>query len=741
MASIIQRVTTLAIPVAGTASPCPTSGRPRPARRRRPSAPAALPLLAAVLLLLAAGTLPRPAAAQSGPEPAPWRAAQAPAPGPADRGPDVAELERAGSGEARLPVRAPSKMPAPHPLQEQYDVLHYDLDLSIDPTRERLEGKVHVEAVVTSGPLQVMALDLLDPMVCRRAWLVDRALPAKTTHADGLLLVDLGGSVTMGDTIHVSVEFSGSPQPHGLFGFQFFETIEGTPAAASLSEPWSARSWWPCKDDPRDKATFTATLRVPQGMTGVSNGRLVSGPAPGAKARVPLSVFVWDEPLPISTYHFSVAVARYERLDDVYVSGTDTLSLQHYVYPSLVEPARYDFATLPQMLAFCEERFGPYPFPGQKHGLALFDWDGAMEHPTATTWSSIFVTGDRYFNRVLLHELAHYWFGDLVTCEDWTHVWLQEGFATYAEGLWEEYTRGPAYLRYFMSARSVFTWWKGPLVRSPDSDDAWYYFHNMVYHKGAWVLHMLRRQVGDEAFMAILRGFLDHPDFRYGTATTDDFLDICASVLGYPMHWFLDQWLYWQVQPELRVTWRNLDAGPLEVRVEQLQPDDPVYGHTAFLIPIELRLQGAGLDTLATIWVGRRDQIVQLRPGRVVSTVTVDPYCWLLHKLVSASQEPAAAGPAVRLLPASPNPFNPRCVIGWRTEEPTRDRLEIYDLRGRRILARSWDERPAGLRRWTWEGRDEADRACPAGTYLYRVTCAVGAGTPATVQGKLTLAR
>lgn len=657
-------------------------------------------------------------------------------------------------GCAHLLLPTGDKAPQVDPRQELYDVTLYEVDLTIDTTSEYLSGDVTFTFRATLNSVRTIVLDLVDDMTVTEVWwLGPYSQPLDFVHEDDLLVFDLPWNVPSWYAGKVGVYFEGTPQPYGLYGFQFDQTPAGTPIAASLSEPWSARSWWPCKDDPRDKALFKITLHVPSGMTGVANGVLVSTHV----AVEPYDTFVWEETKPISTYHFGLAVTVYEELQDTYVNGSDILELRHYVYPELVAEATADFATLPDMLDFCIERFGPYPFPDEKYGMMLFEWDGAMEHPTCTSYGSVLVTGTGFFENIIFHELAHQWFGNLVTCSDWTHTWLNEGFATYVEALREEDTGGSAALKTFMDLRSNFNQWDGPLVRDPDNPDSWYYFDQIVYRKGAWVLHMLRHVIGDAMFDACLNLHLHGEPRSYGAATSQDFVSVCETVVDQDLSWFFDQWLYWTVYPLYDISWwypQPFD-GRVIVGVTQTQEPDPVHGDLPFQMPLDLRLQGDGFDITETVFNNQRVQEFELMVPGYVNNIELDPDGWLLahYDVVSdAVPQPGPAGFTVRLLPAAPNPFNPRCLIRWESGLTTSDVLNVYDLRGRRVVSSRWPARPAGRRDFVWDGRDGEGQICPAGVYLYDVTCQAagdglsdgGAATVAKswrLQGKVTLAK
>ena len=665
----------------------------------------------------------------------------------------------------RLPAGF-DKAPTTHPLQDMINVLHYSNFLMLDFDTASIEGASMITITPVADGLRELVLDYADDMsVISISMLAPTHTMLHYVHEQDRIHMTLPAAYGTGDTLTTIVIFDGTPQPDGIYGLQFTERADGKVVAASLSEPWSARSWWPCKDDPRDKATYDLILYAPEGVTGVSNGAELSEPSPhpylpptavaAARAALPpafadksFAVSYWHEARPISTYHYSIAASEYVRMDDVYetVSGDD-LQITNFVYPDLVDEAEIDFAPLNDMLAWCESRFGPYPFPGEKYGHALFDWDGAMEHPTATTYSSLFLTGDNYFDSILMHELAHQWYGNLVTCGDWTHIWLNEGFATYIEGLWREHTSGPAYLKWFMKARSIFTWWEGPLVRDPDSEDPWYYFDNLVYHKGAWLLHMLRREIGDQDFFSIMRLFPHQEHLAYGVVKTNDFVEFCERQTGRELSAFFDQWLYRETCPELDVRWYNVQMGPtnyLYLEIDQIQPTDPVVGDAPFDIDIDLRLATTGGDFTTNVRIARRSQDIRLAvPGHVTSVV-LDPDGWLLHSadVATAVEHPLVEPRVLQLRDPSPNPFTGRGVIAWTTSRQSRDELSVYDARGRQVRRWNLADTEAGARSVAWDGRDADGRQQPTGTYFYTVVSRpADGGPPLRRTGKITLAR
>ena len=637
----------------------------------------------------------------------------------------------------------PQGMPLPDARQELFDVIHYGLTLEVMPDYGWIGGRVNVIFKAVTEPVTQVVLDLNDPMLCVA---VTMDYPAPDTlsysHADDLLTIELGREIPPGMVGSIQVAFLGQPQPDGLFGFRTDTNAAGNTVLATVSEPWSARSWWPCKDDPRDKASFSTQITVPDGMTPVCIGDLL---------QVQGDTWSWLEVDPVSTYHYSLAVADYTELVDDYVGSAGSFQIHHYLFPEDAQDAELDFAVLPDMLDFCGDLFGPYPFPGQKYGMAECVWDEAMEHPTAVTWGDVLVTGDGQFETIIIHELAHQWFGNLITPTDWSQIWLNEGFATYCEALWAEHKWGSSGLYNFMGSHNWgFGYGWDTLVKNPDVTDPAYYFNPIAYNKGAWVLHMLRRWVGNDAFFTILRNYLEDPDLRYGNATSADFQRHCEAVTGEDLDWFFHQWLYRQTHPVYRMGWSNVwqdGRNYVSVRLQQVQIPDPLDGSAPFKVQADMRLTGAGLDTTVTVVNDQLDQLYTFIVDADVTQVVLDPDRWLLHTMDDnpfASGTPTLPQP-VHMLAAYPNPFNPRCRLVWEADAATHDRVEIFDLMGRRVIARNLETAAAGPRTFVWDGRNDSGRDLPSGTYLYRITSEGhdkdGATGPWRLQGKIQLVR
>jgi hypothetical protein len=398
------------------------------------------------------------------------------------------------------------------------------------------------------------------------------------SRAGNILTLNLDRAYGNGETVDVTVTYHGNPTGAGYFGIQ---TVNSRQILWSLSEAYGARTWWPCKDAPEDKADSTAIhFTAPSTLTMVSNGTLISRTVNGANATT-----TWSERYPIATYLVSVAAYPYTVTNDWYhYSPTDSMLIRFHNYPESAAGASAVQAKVKNMIAAFASRFGEYPFLAEKYGHAEFPFSGGMEHQTCTSLG--------VFNEsVVAHELAHQWWGDLVTCRDFHHIWLNEGFATYGEALWQEAIGGfAAYqadidINKFFGAGSVWV---------PDATDENRVFDsNLSYNKASWVLHMLRHIVGDANFFAIFQQY--HTTWGYQSATTENFRDVCESVSGLDLHDFFQQWIYGEYYPIYRASWASVAAGggyDVTVTLEQRQ------SWQRFHMPVDLTLTTtAGAET------------------------------------------------------------------------------------------------------------------------------------------------
>jgi len=433
------------------------------------------------------------------------------------------------------PADAPDGVPAepdaylPDLGDPGYDVASYHAQVTYDPDRQRLDGTVTVTATATAD-LSTVTLDLVGLTVDEVT--VD-GTPARVARPEGKLAVSLPEAVEAGETLVVEVDYGGTPGPVeaaqlGTIGFH--PTEDG---AFAIGQPRSASTWLPVNGHPRDKATYAIGVTVPDGLAAVSNGVLRARTSAGGR-----TTWCWVEETPMASYLVALAVGDYRVTTAVHDDGLPVVTAVHAGLPESVDTQVARTAEIADRLA---RWFGPYP--GSAYGGIVLGDDGAgfaLETQSRPTYAPAFFAGGRDATRVIVHELAHQWFGNSVSLRQWRDIWLNEGFATYAEWLWEEHRGGLSAQRSFdvayRGADDDF-WRVAPGDPGPER-----LFHPAVYRRGAMTLHALRLTVGDDDFFTILREWADR--HRHGHATTADLVALAEEVSGRPLDDLFDRWLY-----------------------------------------------------------------------------------------------------------------------------------------------------------------------------------------------------
>ena len=413
-----------------------------------------------------------------------------------------------------------------------YDVQHYELALHLELPAGSIRGTCELRCRALHD-LSSFNLDLFGLAV--ESVTVDGA-PAGFEREGRELVVRPRLPIASGTEVLVRVAYAGVPElcPDRSVGFLpgvgWWQRESGVYV---MSQVAGAATWFPCNDHPRDKATFGLTVSVPEPFVAASNGRLVSETA--AEGR---RTFVWRAEDPLATYLACLAVARFDVVES---EGPRGLPLRLYHPTDATEEELAPFARTAEMLAAFEERFGPYPFESCGAVLSYEELGGALETQTLPTYS-------RHADEATIaHELAHQWFGNCVSVDTWRDIWLSEGFASYAEWLWREHEGGHEELE--RAARRSYRYLRRRRVGAPYDPGVEHLFSGRTYGRGAFVLHMLRRELGDETFFGALRSWVER--FHDASADTRAFVEHCEARAGRELDAFFDAWLYGEVLPEV----------------------------------------------------------------------------------------------------------------------------------------------------------------------------------------------
>ena len=499
------------------------------------------------------------------------------------------------------------------PSQKKVDILHYDLFFDLYPEKKEFKASATLTGKVKVKGLKEIDINFYDNFDVSEVML--NGAKHKYINENNMLKVFSDLPV---DTFSLKIDYYGTPERAGFAGF-VFGRINDNSLVYTLSEPYYASSWFPCNDFPSDKALLDIRIRNDSSQVSVSNGSLINIKREGNK-----NTYHWKTIYPISTYLIAIYSSAFKHFDDKYISldETDTMTIDYYVLPKDLENAKKDFIQHPDMIRFFAETFGEYPFIREKYGIAEFLWQlGAMEHQTITGVASNMISGKNFYFDIYVHELAHQWWGDAIGPKSWKDIWLNEGFASYCEALFYEFRSGKSALKSTMLSkkRSDFT----DILGEPGS----FLFTSTVYNKGAWVLHMLRWELGDSLFFNSLRKYYEK--YKYSNAATEDFKKVCEDVSGKNLTKFFDQWVYGKGIIKLQFDWtsskKNNEFETL-IDIEQVQSE---YDEYNFLLEIGFKYEDQQTE-YHRVNINSTSAEFNFKSKQKPVKVTLDPNDWLL---------------------------------------------------------------------------------------------------------------
>ena len=509
------------------------------------------------------------------------------------------------------------------------DVEHYRFELTLTDRDDRIHGRTTVAVRFTANGPRELVLDLATPDGTGKGMTVGRVhtggTPLTFDHAGDLLRVRLAEPGRTGERMAVTVEYSGEPAA----GLRVGPNRYGDRTFFSDNWPNRARQWLPTVDHPYDKATSEMLVTAPAHYQVVSNGFLVEETDGPDGTRLTH----WSESVPIATWLYVLGVARFavQQVDEF-----DGKPIQTWVYRQDRDAGFYDFAEpTKQAMEFYSDRIGPYAYE-KLANITSPATGGGMEAASAVMYHESSVTGERTvrWRNVIIHEIAHQWWGNAVTESDWDDVWLSEGFATYFTLLFIEHAYGRdefvAGLR--SSAERVFQQYAedpGYTIVHDNLSDMSRVTSGATYQKGSWILHMLRTQLGDEAFWSGISAY--YSAHVNANATSRDFRRAMEEASGRDLETFFDQWLYEGGNPRLEGWW-EYDASARSVRVElrQTQQVGPTY---ELSVDLGIYVNGSALPaTIETVDVDGRSHRFVIPVEAPPTDVTLDPRTRLLFQ-------------------------------------------------------------------------------------------------------------
>ncbi len=478
-------------------------------------------------------------------------------------------------------------------IHRNYDTQHIKLELDIDLKQKTITSYATITFVPIINGISSVEFHAKD-LEIRDVRLADGRGLAFTSDS-AIVAIALPDTYETKDTITIVISYFTKPAA----GFYFNEPTEDKPKTPhqiySHSEPISARCWFPCYDEPDDKLTSEIIATVSDNFFLLSNGKLLSvdqNRGRGTKS------FHWLQNKPHSTYLISIVAGEYSEILDNYAN----IPLNYYVYKNQVAIASNSFEKTPKMIKIFQDKFG-YPYPWDKYAqIVIADYQAAgMEHTSAASLYDRTIHDDRAHldvtsDDLVSHELAHQWFGDLVTCRDWSHIWLNEGFATYSEILFKEFDSGVDEAQYAIyQDQKFYLGMVDPKFYQPIVYENFLHpdemFNYIEYQKAGLVLHTLRNVIGDSLFFISLKTYLNR--FAYQCAVTPDFQNVVEEISGQKLDWFFNQWLYQGGHPKFIITSKWVpESKQVYLYVRQIQEDSLGLVPKVFQMPAEVEIIG-----------------------------------------------------------------------------------------------------------------------------------------------------
>jgi len=418
------------------------------------------------------------------------------------------------------------------------------------------------------------------------------------------------------------------------------------PVLWTLSEPYGAKEWWPCKQSLVDKIdSIDVIVTTPKSYRTASNGKLVA-----EEVKEGFRTMHWKHRYPIATYLVAIAATNYAVYSDwLDLENGRKIEILNYVYPENLEKAKTETPRTADMIALYNKLFGEYPFAAEKYGHAQFGWGGGMEHQTMSFMYS-------FGFELVAHELAHQWFGDYITCASWQHIWINEGFATYLSGLAYENLQPEWWYRFKKGNVDYIVSQPGGSVYVKDTTNIGAIFSGRLsYSKGAWILHMLRWTLGEKAFFEGMRSYFNDPEVANGFAYTNQFVKHMETAADTSLTEFFDDWFYGEGYPVYTANFKPAGSGLLSIELWQTQ-SHPSVDFFEMAVPVRVYSKNRADSLDLRLVQTKKNQEFLVKVGFPVAELKIDPDYWLVSKttkILSAKHLTDLSEPAVY-----PNPVN-----------------------------------------------------------------------------------
>ena len=558
---------------------------------------------------------------------------------------------------------------------QNIDALYYGLNIDVrDFANKQIKGILNARFKSNKSELESFFLNLnnamvVDSIVCQNSI-------SSFTHINNKINISFSNKIAIGAEFELKVYYHGNPSSSGFGSFVFGYHGNNKPSIWSLSEPFGAPDWWPCKDDLSDKVDSSEVWVIcPNDLMAASNGILKSVDENEENSKI----YHWKNRYPIAHYLISVAVSDYQLFEDKWkYEGYDSMPIMNFIYAeNLTEANKGQLEKVKRMLTIFSNYFGVYPFVMEKYGHAQFGWGGGMEHQTCTSLGG-------FGESLIAHELMHQWFGDMITCASWEDIWLNEGFASYGEALYAEAIGDSIgyknLLDYYIDGAKLA---KGSVYVEDVSSVESIFNYVRTYEKGAVVLHMLRGIMGDELFFEGMKNYANSIH-KYGNASTEHFKNIMAEQYGQSLDYFFNQWIYgynypkYQINLKYKKTKENFNYYLI---LNQTSNEKPLF----FTMPVEVKfVADDGNDTTISFFNNRAIQLFNFSYQKKIAQVVFDPNHKLINTVLGIEISEGSDNLG-NLLNIFPNPANDEINVFWNDVNGIPSHLLIHDEMGKMI--------------------------------------------------------
>ncbi len=550
-----------------------------------------------------------------------------------------------------------------------FDINFYRCEWEIDPAVRFITGKVTAffTATATTGDI---TLDLSDTLVVDSIIYRGSPVSFQRIAGDGLQ-IQFPVTILAGIKDSVAIFYQGVPRNYTSFK-PFVQTFHnGVPAIWTLSEPFGAKEWWPCKNGLDDKAdSVDIIITHPNAYQASSNGIMTGEYITGSKKQS-----VWKHRYPIASYLVAIAVSNFSVLKDSVTVGGRMMPLIDYAYPEDTAVFNSQRIHTKRAITLFSTLFGDYPFAREKYGYTEFTSGGGMEHQTNTFLNIPTIS-------LIEHETGHQWFGDKITCGSWQDIWLNEGFATYCQVIYNENIDTIFYFPILKNITRDITNFPNGSVWVPDTTSAARIFNTRLsYYKGAYLLHMLRWKLGDDVFFRAIRKYLSDPLLQYKYARTADLKQHLEKESGQDLSIFFQKWFYGEGHPNYNCTWTQNRNNWASVKINQTT-SHPSVGF--YDMPVQLRFKNNSRDTLITVDNSTNGESFWVNPGFMADSMFVDPNYHILARERIVQKIPASSVMA-NDSKIYPNPATDKLTVSLFNPTGTQISLQLYNAAGQLV--------------------------------------------------------